>query len=70
MMSYLFGHFVPGRGSVGLLIVRLVFGLGMVLHGSQKIGAPLTWMNAFAGENAPPGFRPWRPSRNSSAGWD
>lgn len=55
-MRYLFGHFVRGRGSVGLLIVRLVFGLGMVLHGSQKIGAPLTWMNAFAGENAPPGF--------------
>ena len=45
-----------GRGSVGLLIVRLVFGLGMVLHGSQKIGTPFTWMNAFAGPDAPPGF--------------
>ncbi|CAN5568820.1 hypothetical protein BH20ACI3_BH20ACI3_03830 [soil metagenome] len=56
MMNYLFGNFVRGRGSVGLLIVRLVFGLGMVLHGSQKIGAPFTWMNAFAGADAPPGF--------------
>ncbi len=56
MMNLLFGNFAPGRGAVGLLIVRLVFGLGMTLHGSQKIGAPLTWMNAFAGENAPPGF--------------
>ncbi|MBC7933050.1 MAG: DoxX family protein [Rubrivivax sp.] len=55
-MNYLFGNFVRGRGSVGLLIVRLVFGLGMVLHGSQKIGTPFTWMNAFAGESAPPGL--------------
>ncbi|MBA3712695.1 MAG: DoxX family protein [Pyrinomonadaceae bacterium] len=55
-MNFLFGNFVMGRGAVGLLIVRLVFGLGMVLHGSQKIGAPFTWMNAFAGENAPPGI--------------
>ena len=56
MMNFLFGNFVRGRGAVGLLIVRLVFGLGMVLHGSQKIGAPFTWMNAFAGESAPPGL--------------
>ncbi len=56
MMSFLFGNFVRGRGAVGLLILRLVFGLGMVLHGSQKIGTPFTWMNAFAGESAPPGF--------------
>ncbi len=28
----------------------------MVLHGSQKIGTPFTWMNAFAGADAPPGF--------------
>ncbi|MBA3355512.1 MAG: DoxX family protein [Pyrinomonadaceae bacterium] len=54
-MSYLFGHFLRGRGSVGFDCATR-FRVGMVLHGSQKIGAPLTWMNAFAGENAPPGF--------------
>ncbi|MBA3256192.1 MAG: hypothetical protein H0W34_08320 [Pyrinomonadaceae bacterium] len=36
--------------------MQLIFGLGMVLHGSQKIGTPFTWMNAFAGADAPPGF--------------
>ncbi len=56
MRNFLFGNVVPGRGAIGLLIVRLVFGLGMVLHGSQKIGTPFTWMNAFAGPKAPPGF--------------
>jgi putative oxidoreductase len=44
----IFGPFVPGRGAAGLLIVRLVFGLGIMLHGWQKIqspGGPTGWMN-------------------------
>ena len=55
-MDWIFGNFVRGRGAAGLLIVRLVFGLGIMLHGLQKIqsdGGPLGWM----GPQAPvPGF--------------
>jgi putative oxidoreductase len=41
-----------GRGAVGLLILRVAFGLGIMLHGLQKLQndhGPLHWM----GENAP-----------------
>ncbi len=55
-MDWIFGNFVRGRGAAGLLIVRLVFGLGIMLHGWQKIqsdGGPFGWM----GPKAPvPGF--------------
>lgn len=50
-MNWTFGDFVKGRGAVGLLIVRLVFGLGLMLHGWQKIqsaGGPLGWMGPQA----------------------
>ncbi len=42
MMDFLFSNVVRGRGAIGLLIVRLIFGMGMVLHGSQKTGTPFT----------------------------
>lgn len=55
-MNRIYGTFITGRGAVGLLIVRLAFGLGMVMHGLQKIQSPggaLAWM----GPHAPmPGF--------------
>lgn len=52
-MQKLFGNFVGGRGAIGLLLVRLIFGYGMMMHGWGKIQAPFTWM----GEGAPvPGF--------------
>jgi putative oxidoreductase len=55
-MDRIFGNFVRGRGAAGLLIVRLVFGLGIMLHGWQKIqspGGPMGWM----GPQSPvPGF--------------
>ena len=55
-MDWIFGNFVRGRGAAGLLIVRLVFGLGIMLHGWQKIqspGGPFGWMP----QQAPvPGF--------------
>jgi putative oxidoreductase len=44
----IFGNYVPGRAAAGLLIVRFVFGLGIMLHGWQKIqspGGPAGWMN-------------------------
>ena len=55
-MHWIFANDVRGRGAAGLLIVRLVFGLGIMLHGWQKIqspGGPFGWM----GPQAPvPGF--------------
>jgi putative oxidoreductase len=54
-MRWIFGDYVGGRGAVGLLIVRLVFGAGIMLHGWQKLNSangPLQWM----GPNGPPAF--------------
>jgi putative oxidoreductase len=54
-MQWLLGKYVFGRGAVGLLIIRLVFGAGIMLHGWQKLhmdGAPFQWM----GPNGPPAF--------------
>jgi putative oxidoreductase len=50
-MKRVFGSFVAGRGGVGLLLVRLVFGLALMLHGWQKIqspGGPMGWMGPDA----------------------
>lgn len=48
-MSKLFGPFVGGRVAVGLLILRIFFGIGLVLHGCQKIMAgPLHWADDIA----------------------
>lgn len=49
----IFGDFPGGRTAIGLLAIRLVFGLGIALHGWGKIQQPFTWM----GPDAPvPGF--------------
>lgn len=41
------------RVSIGLLLLRLVFGIAFILHGWGKIQAPMSWM----GPDAPvPGF--------------
>lgn len=39
-----FPHFVGGPGAVGLLVLRFVFGLGMMYHGADKIKQPFGWM--------------------------
>ncbi len=55
-MDWIFGNFVRGRGAAGLLVVRLVFGLGIMLHGWQKVqsdGGPFGWMNAMPGAHVP-----------------
>ncbi len=44
----LFGEFVGGRGSVGLLVLRVVAGLAFVIHGWSKIQHPFTWMGPDA----------------------
>ena len=55
-MDRIFGNFMRGRGAAGLLIIRLVFGLGIMLHGWQKIqspGGPMGWMGP---QSSVPGF--------------
>ncbi|MEW6129789.1 MAG: DoxX family protein [Acidobacteriota bacterium] len=48
-MKKLFGEFIGNRGAIGLLIVRLIFGMGLMLHGYSKIKNPFDWM----GQEAP-----------------
>ena len=48
-MNKLFGDFVGGRGALGLLIVRLIFGVGIAQHGWGKIQTPMSWMGPDAG---------------------
>ena len=45
-MNRLYGPFIAGPGAVGLLVLRLVFGLGIMLHGLPKISNPMGWMPA------------------------
>lgn len=43
-MDKLFTRFVDGLPAVGLLILRVVFGAGMMMHGWEKIQTPFDWM--------------------------
>ncbi|MGH9855099.1 MAG: DoxX family protein [Blastocatellia bacterium] len=52
-MNKFFGEFVGGRGALGLLIVRVIFGLGLMQHGWSKIQKPFSWMGP---ESTVPGF--------------
>ena len=47
-MRHLYAPFVEERGAVGLLLLRLVFGAALVLHGFPKIQHPTNWMGAGA----------------------
>lgn len=47
-MNKLFGDFIGGRAAVGLLIVRLIFGVGIAQHGWGKIQTPMSWMGPDA----------------------
>lgn len=51
-MKKLFGDFVGGRAGVGLLILRLVAGTALMIHGLPKAKKPFGWM----GPDGPPGF--------------
>lgn len=47
-MKKVFGRFIDGRGAIGLLVVRFVFGLGLMLHGLPKTQSPFGWMGPDA----------------------
>jgi len=47
-MQSLFGQFVGGRGAIGLLILRLVAGSALMLHGWPKIQHAMNWMGPGA----------------------
>lgn len=50
MITWIFNNFVGGRVAVGLLVLRVVAGLGMMFHGWGKIQKPFGWMgDAFPG---------------------
>ncbi len=44
-MNKIFGPFYGGRAAVGMLAVRVVFGVGIILHGWDKVvnGGPFHW---------------------------
>ncbi|HEX4150332.1 MAG TPA: DoxX family protein [Pirellulales bacterium] len=52
-MNRLFPVFVGGSGSVGLLVLRLVAGSAMMLHGWPKIQHAFAWMPPEAGVPGP-----------------
>lgn len=47
-MQKIFRQFVGGRGAVGLLILRLVMGSALILHGWPKIQHATGWMGPGA----------------------
>ena len=55
-MQKILGEFWGGRVGIGLLILRLVFGAGLMLHGWGKIQNPFHWMDKPGAPSAIPGF--------------
>ncbi len=53
-MRSVLGNFATGRAAAGLLILRLVFGSALMIHGWPKIQHPFSWMDKMP--NHPPGF--------------
>lgn len=44
-MHKLYGDFLGGRAALGLLLLRVVVGAAMVIHGWSKIQNPFGWMD-------------------------
>lgn len=53
-MRSISGAFATGRAAVGLLVLRLVFGCALMLHGLPKAQHPFNWMDKMP--NHPPGI--------------
>ena len=47
-MKMSLGDYIGGRAATGLLIVRIIFGAGIALHGWGKIQKPFSWMGPDA----------------------
>ena len=47
-MYKIFGLFVGGRAALGLLVIRIGFGIGLMEHGWMKIQHPFSWMGPGA----------------------
>ena len=45
MLTKIFGTFIAGRAAVGLLVIRLILGSGLAMHGWGKIQNPMHWMD-------------------------
>lgn len=56
-MQRLFAPFVSGPGAVGLLVLRIVAGAALMLHGLPKIQAPFGWMDARGPSGVPGVFQ-------------
>jgi putative oxidoreductase len=55
-MKRLFGPFVPAPGAWGLLVLRLIAGSALMLHGWPKIQNPFGWMNRPDAPSPVPGL--------------
>ena len=71
-MSKIFGPYYGGRAAAGLLLVRLLFGVGIILHGWDKVanGGPFHWADGFGPplSNIPPPFQALATFTELSAG--
>ena len=67
MRRWLYTDSAGRTGSVGLLLLRLAFGIAFVIHGWSKIQNPLAWMGAEA--KLPESSKPSLPSQNLAAAW-
>jgi putative oxidoreductase len=54
--SSVFGEFEGGRIGIALLMMRVVAGAAMIIHGLPKIQNPMGWQNAAGFANPAPGF--------------
>jgi putative oxidoreductase len=44
VLNLLYNDFLGGRAAIGLLILRLVTGVALMVHGYPKLMHPFTWM--------------------------
>jgi len=51
-MNKLYGDFIGGRGAMGLLLLRVIFGCGIMQHGWSKIQNPFGWRGPDSGTPA------------------